>query len=85
MKKFTVCGKATISVYIDVEVDEISDNEWDEDIDLEDMAINKAYEEFGGLHALVGNDGVDKIIGVRGRNESIEIDCDVEFENVEER
>ena len=45
----------------------------------EEEAIQKAYEEFGGVNDYCGNGGIDKLIGVAGDTEWIEADGLVEF------
>lgn len=70
--QYTVTGTATVTVCIEVDVDDKED------------AIDVAYEEFGGIHSFCGNGGMDKLIGVSGTHESIEIDGEVEFDNVRE-
>ena len=57
--KVTVHGTVPVSVSITIEVDDIED------------APDVAAEEFGGITGYCGNGGNDKLIGVRGTNESI--------------
>lgn len=46
-------------------------------------ALEKAYDNFGGIHAYAGNGGYDKVIGVAGSEEFISCDEDpVEFREV---
>ena len=52
--KYRVIGNVQVSVGITVEAES------------EEDAIQKAYEEFGGVNDYCGNDGTDKLIGVDG-------------------
>lgn len=70
--KYRVIGTIQVSVGITVEAEN------------EDDAIQKAYEEFGGVTGYCGNGGTDKLIGVDGDTEWIEADGIVEFNDVEE-
>lgn len=70
--KYRVIGNIQASVGIIVEAEN------------EDEAIQKAYEEFGGVNGYCGNGGTDKLIGVDGDTEWIEADGIVEFNDVEE-
>lgn len=70
--KFRVYGNATVVISTVVEAE------------TRDEAIEKAYEEFGGIGGFCGNGGTDKLIGVTGEHESIEADCEVEFTDAEE-
>lgn len=70
--KYRVIGTIQVSVGITVEAEN------------EDDAIQKAYEEFGGVTGYCGNGGIDKLIGVDGDTEWIEADGIVEFNDVEE-
>ena len=77
MRKIRVYGQATVTVSVEIEVDDgcVGD---DEEI------FDKAYQEFGGIHSFAGNGGFDKIIGVSGSKESIEPDDWPEFIRYEE-
>lgn len=70
--KYRVSGNIRVSVGITVEAES------------EDEAIQKAYEEFGGVNDYCGNGGIDKLIGVDGDTEWIEAYGIVEFNSVEE-
>jgi len=70
--KYRVIGNLQVSVGITVEAES------------EGEAIEKAYEEFGGVYDYCGNGGTDKLIGVDGYNEWIEADGVVEFTGAEE-
>lgn len=70
--KYRVTGSIQVSVGITVEAAS------------EEDAIQKAYEEFGGVNDYCGNGGTDKLIGVDGDTEWIEADGIVEFNSVEE-
>lgn len=83
MAKFRVYGTAEVTVAIELEIDDEELVGLDEG-DIEDYVLDRAYDEFGGIDNYVGNGGYDKLIGVRGSNESIEISSDVEFNAVEE-
>ena len=47
----------------------------------EEEAIEKANQEFGGIHSYCGNGGTDKLIGVDGEYDTIEADDSVEFDD----
>ena len=70
--KYRVIGNIQVSVGITVEAES------------EEEAIQKAYEEFGGVRDYCGNGGTDKLIGVDGSTEWIEADGIVEFNSAEE-
>lgn len=70
--RYRVIGNIQVSVGITV------------DAENEEEAIQKAYEEFGGVNDYCGNGGTDKLIGVDGNTEWIEADGIVEFNNAEE-
>ena len=57
MRKIRVYGQATVTVSVEIEVDDGCMNE--------EEIFDKAYQEFGGIHPFAGNGGFDKIIGVR--------------------
>lgn len=68
--KYRVTGNIQVSVGITV------------DAESEETAIEKAYEEFGGVNDYGSNSGID-MIGVAGSTEWIEADGIVEFNNAE--
>lgn len=70
--KYDVHGSATVVVTVTVEAENGEE------------AIEKAQEAFGGLHSYCGNGGVDKLIGVGGSNESIELAGEPEFDDYTE-
>ena len=72
MKKYNVLGNASVTVCVTVEANS------------EEEAMNKANEQFNGIHSYCGNGGVDKLIGVEGSNVSIAADESVEFDDVME-
>ena len=73
MKKFKVYGTYTITIAKEV---------WARD---EDEAVDKAQDNWGGVHEYVGNGGYDKLIGVYGDDESVAADGYEEWgTNVEE-
>lgn len=73
MKKFKVYGTYTITIAKEV---------WARD---EDEAVDKAQNNWGGVHEYVGNGGDDKLIGVYGDGESVAADGYEEWgTNVEE-
>ena len=76
MRKIRVYGQATVTVSVEIEVDDGCMNE--------EEIFDKAYQEFGGIHPFAGNGGFDKIIGVGGSKESIEPDYWPEFDRYEE-
>lgn len=49
-----------------------------------DQAMEIAAHKFKGIHEYMGNGGSDKLIGVEGKNESITIDGEVEFDDYTE-
>lgn len=67
--KYDVHG--TVEVVITITIDAESGEE----------AIEKANEVFGGVYSYAGNGGLDKLIGVNGSNESINVDSPVEFDD----
>lgn len=71
--KYDVHGTMTVVVTITVEAESGEE------------AIEKANEEFGGVNSYAGNGGCDKLIGVRGSNESIEADEEPVFDDWTER
>lgn len=90
-KEFTVHGTITVSVTtkVKVEIDETDeefiDGNGDLDIDaVKNVAMEEAYDKFGGVHEFVGNGGLDKLIGVYGTHESIAADGEVEFNSADE-
>lgn len=52
MKKYAVYGKVTVRVCVELEAED------------KEEAIEKAFDECSSLDALVGNGGVDKMLGV---------------------
>lgn len=70
--KFDVHGTVSVVVHITVEAEN------------GDQAIEIAAQKFNGVHEYAGNGGYDKLIGVTGRNESITIDGEVEFNDYTE-
>jgi len=72
MKKFTVHGELLAHVTIEVEAENHTD------------AIDTAYNLFGGVTNYAGNGGCDKLIGVRGNDETIECYDEPCFNDAEE-
>ena len=71
-----VFGRTTVTVTTTIEVDD--------DISLSEKAIYKmAKERFKGIDSYGGNGGVDKLIGVEGKNDTICADEDVEWDDYE--
>jgi hypothetical protein len=64
-------------VYKEVEIDNSKLEGMSED-EIDELFVEKAYEEFGGIKSIVGNGGTDKLIGVHGRDEGIYKDCEIE-------
>ena len=60
MKTWKVYGSVPVNVTVTV------------DAETADDAIDKAYEEFGGLTNYAGNGGMDKIVGTSERNVSLD-------------
>lgn len=71
MSKWRVYGTVTAEVYVNVEAAD------------EEMAIEEAEREFGGIDGFCGNGGSDKLVGVHGTDESIEISDCVEWQSAE--
>lgn len=67
--KFTVLGNTQVTVSIQVEANN------------EEEAYEKAKKQFKGIHAYVGNGGIDKLIGVEGKYETIAADEPVTFDD----
>ncbi|MFB0847303.1 hypothetical protein [Paenibacillus oleatilyticus] len=73
MPEFEVLGKFTVHVSKKVEAESAEE------------AVEKAVEEFGGITGYVRNGGIDKLLGVMGRDESIEANwLEIEWEQPEE-
>lgn len=72
MKKYKVCG--TVIVCVTKEV-------W---ANNEDEAKEKAYDKLSCLTSYCGNGGYDKLIGVDGDDESVDVFEDIEYNDVEE-
>jgi len=86
MPIYEVSGTLKCTVVCEVEVskeeiDRIKENEGD----VDDYIIAKAYDTFGGVSNYSGNGGMDKLVGVCGSDESIEASDDYEFTTVEEQ
>lgn len=80
MKK-KVYGRVYVTVTKELEIDDLTLAGLDEQ-EVEDIFIEIANEEFGGISSFVGNGGTDKIIGVTEHDESIYEDGEVEFYEV---
>lgn len=72
MEKYDVHGTVPIMVHITVEAENGN------------QAIEIAAQKFKGVHEYAGNGGYDKLIGVKGEDESITIDGEVEFDDYTE-
>ncbi|MFB0841822.1 hypothetical protein [Paenibacillus oleatilyticus] len=73
MPKYKVWGKFTAHVTKEVEADSAEE------------AVEKAAQEFGGINGFAGNGGYNKLIGVTGRDESVEANWpEIEWEQPEE-
>lgn len=70
--KYDVHGTVPVVVHITVEAEN------------GDQAMEIAAQKFKGIHEYMGNGGSDKLIGVEGKNESITIDGEVEFDDYTE-
>lgn len=70
--KYDVHGTVPVVVHITVEAEN------------GDQAMEIAEQKFKGIHEYMGNGGFDKLIGVEGKNESITIDDEVEFDDYTE-
>lgn len=71
MKKYRVCGTTTVAVYKEI---------WAAN---EEDAIDKANNQLDGLTAYCGNFGYDKLVGVDGEGESVEVDGYIEWNDTE--
>lgn len=75
MKKYAVYGKVEVWVCVELEAED------------KEEAIEKAFDECSSLDALVGNGGVDKMLGVQNTDTAeVSISCgdDVEYTEAEE-
>ena len=72
MKEYKVYGKVICHVSIKVKAESA------------EAAVEKAYDEFGGINNYVGNGGWDKLIGVTGTHETIEYGEEIEWEEPKE-
>lgn len=71
MPKYRVNGTVTVYVSCIVEADS------------EEEAIEQAEDELTALNSYAGNGGMDKLIGVRGSNHSVESSDLVEWESAD--
>ena len=69
--RYRVFGHTTVNVTIEV------------DANSEDEAYAAAMEECGCLTAFCGNGGTDKLIGVDGSDESVDIVESIEYDDIE--
>lgn len=72
MKKYIVKGCVTV---------EVSKEVWAYN---EEDAIDKARDQLSSLTAYCGNGGCDKLVGVDGDGESVDIYEDIDYESAEE-
>ena len=80
MKKVRVYGETTVSVWVDVEVED--------NAELDDI-IDAAYHELDSLTSYCGNGGFDKLCGVSIPNAGVEPSEEIEWakngeENIED-
>ena len=68
-KKYDVHGTVPVVVHMTVEAENGK------------QAMEIATRKFKGIHEYMGNGGSDKLIGVEGKDESITIDGNVEFDD----
>ena len=71
MKKYRVCGTTTVTVYKEV---------WAAN---EEEAYDKAWRKLDSLTAFCGNRGIDKLVGVYGDDESVSVDDNIEYDDIE--
>ena len=71
MKKYRVHGNVNVVVTKEV---------WAES---EQKAYEKAYDELSNLTAYCGNGGIDKLVGVDGYGESVDIFEDIDYDDIE--
>lgn len=71
MKKYRVYGTTTVTVTKEV---------W---ANNEDEAYDKAYDELPELNEYCGNGGEDKLIGVEEIEESVSVDDDIHYDDIE--
>lgn len=83
MKEFTVYGTVQTNIEVVINLTE-EEMEGLSNEEIQDVLIEKAYDDFGGISAYLGNGGDDKIIGVTGSNESIHCENDPEFYEAKE-
>ena len=70
--KYAVRGKVTVFVCVELEAEDKED------------AIEKAFDECSALDALVGNGGVDKMLGVQDTDTAeVSVSCSDEVEYTE--
>lgn len=69
--KFRVYGTIAISVTVEIEAEDA------------DEAIERAYEEFGGLTGYAGNGGPGKLVGTSQRNVTLDPDGEPDFTEAE--
>ena len=72
MKKYRVSGSVTVIVTKEV---------W---AHSEEDAIDKARQELSCLTSYCGNGGCDKLVGVDGSDESVDVYDDINYDEVEE-
>lgn len=69
--KYRVFGTAIVNVSVIVEAND------------EEAAIEIACEELAELSSYCGNGGTDKLVGVRGENESVSSDGPIDWDSAE--
>lgn len=72
MKKWKVYGTTVVHVCVTAEAETAED------------AIDHACLELPSLSEFSGNDGTDKLIGVRGRDQSVEASGEIDWTSAEE-
>jgi len=83
MPSYVAEGTATIYVRCEVELTDNDTLGLTED-EIWELVIERANSEFGGLSRYCGNGGMDKLVGVSGVGESVDIDEEFEgFDEVE--
>lgn len=85
MPKFKVSG--SIKCWISCEVDipqEVIDRSVEYGYSVNEMIIETAYDNFGGVMGYAGNGGTDKLVGVSESGESIYPNDEFEFTDVEQ-
>ena len=69
--RYRVYGRTSVTVVVEVEASS------------EEEAYEIALDQRGGLSCFCGNGGVDKLVGVCDENESVSVDDEITYDNIE--